>query len=157
VSSLRVLGVYPWNRFWSMGEFRGAASFFLAPQSLVRAGHEVHISMPAGGDVPTAVPAQGARAVEYHGMKLHRYRFAIDFMPKSSNPFYIHLTRPFRYLYFIALALVSALRTARRVRPDVVVGYGAWGAPVAALVARSLGVPNVTRLFGQSLPPGPRG
>ncbi len=138
-----------------MGEFRGAASFFLAPQSLVQAGHEVHISMPAGGDVPLSTPAAGQAVAEYHGMKLHRYRFAIDFMPKSSNPFYIHLSRPLRYLYYMALAFPSGLLAARRVRPNVVVGYGAWGAPVAALVARSLGLPNVTRLFGQSLPPGP--
>jgi glycogen(starch) synthase len=139
-----------------MGEFRGAASFFLAPQALIRAGHEVHMSMPAGGDVPVSPPEAGGGPVVYHGLKLHRYRFAIEFMPKSSNPLYIHLTRPFRYVYYIALALLSALRAARRIRPDVVVGYGAWGAPVAALVAKSLGLPNVTRLFGQSLPPGPR-
>jgi glycosyltransferase involved in cell wall biosynthesis len=139
---LSVLGIYPWGRFWSMGEFRGAPSFFLAPQALVKAGHDVHISMPGH---------KGAAAEDYHGMKLHRYRFGIDFMPMVEGALARHLTRPFRFAYYVLLATLNGLLTARRVRPDVVVGYGAFGTPVAFLVARSMALPNVTRLFGQSL------
>ncbi len=143
VRPLTVLGIYPWDRFWSMGEFRGAASFFRAPRSLVGAGHRVFISMPGKGLSP------GAQ--DYHGMKLLRYGPAVDFMPVSGRPIYLHLTRPFRYIYYLLLASLAGLRAAREKRPDVVVGYGAWGAAAAFFVARSLGLPNVTRLFGQSL------
>jgi glycosyltransferase involved in cell wall biosynthesis len=140
---LTVLGIYPWDRFWSMGELKGAPSFFLAPQALIEAGHSVHISMPKD--------AAGARTETYHGMKLRRYGFVLDFMPMKGHPLFIHLTRPFRYLFYLALATLAGLRAARACKPDVVVGYGAWAAPVAFFVARSLGLPNVTRLFGQSL------
>lgn len=172
---LTVLGIYPWNRFWSMGEGKGAPSFFLAPQALVKAGHSVHISMPRGKELEASpafrrggetsgtdkdagppgeasVPAGLEGVDRYHGMSLHRYRFAIDFMPITGGAIVLHLTRPFRYVYFLILAAIAGLRAARVCRPDVVVGYGAWAAPVAFLVARSLGLPNVTRLFGQSIP-----
>jgi len=177
---LTVLGIYPWDRFWSMGEFKGAPSFFLAPQALLKAGHSVHISMPKGGEITLtseagprneAASAEGGAAAAnvesaaahgesqpravgaetYHGIKLHRYGFAIDFMPMKGHPFFIHLTRLFRYLYYLMLATLAGLRAARVCKPDVVVGYGAWAAPIAFFVARSMGLPNVTRLFGQSL------
>lgn len=141
-SRLTVLGIYPWDRFWSMGEFRGAPSFFLAPHALVKAGHHVHVSMPGYGGTPVE---------DYHGMKLHRYRFGIDFIPLAENAVLRHLLRPFRFVYYLLLGTLNGILTARKVSPDVMVGYGALGAPVAFLVARSLGKPNVTRLFGQSL------
>lgn len=143
VRPLVVLGVYPWDRFWSMGEFRGAPSFYRAPKALVDAGHRVFISMPGAGRSP--------RSEEYHGIRLLRYGPAINFMPMSGPSVYLHLTKPFRYIYYIILASLAGLRAAREVGPDVVVGYGAWGAAVGFLVARCLGLPNVTRLFGQSL------
>lgn len=139
---LTILGIYPWDRFWSMGEFRGAPSFFLAPQALTKAGHSVHISMP--GRV-------GAAVEDYHGIKLHRYRFGIDFMPVADKRFLGHLLRPFRFAYYLLLGTLNGIITARRLGADVVVGYGAFGAPVAFLTGRPFDTPNVTRLFGQSL------
>jgi len=154
-----------------MGEFKGAASFFLAPRALVQAGHEMHVSMPRGGDVAVSGERSGGTAArrwkanaaapageDYHGILLHRYGLAVDFMPLGGNRLWLHLTLPFRYAYYFLRATAAAFAAARACEPDVVVGYGAWAAPVAYLVARSMGLPNVTRLFGQSLPArGPRG
>jgi glycosyltransferase involved in cell wall biosynthesis len=143
-----------------MGEGKGAASFFLAPQALLEAGHSVHISMPRGGEIPMNAAAERGegvvggdpRADTYHGMTLHRYGPAIEFMPMEENRILRHLARPSRYIYYLVLASLAGLRAARRCNPDVIVGYGAWAAPVAFFVARSMRLPNVTRLFGQSLP-----
>jgi glycosyltransferase involved in cell wall biosynthesis len=105
----------------------------------------MQISMPGG---------RGTAVEDYHGMKLHRYRFGIDFMPMAENAVLRHLFRPFRFIYYLLLGTINGMLTARSVRAEVIVGYGALGAPVAFLVARSLGLPNVTRLFGQSLSVG---
>ena len=45
----------------------------------------------------------------------------------------------------------TALEVARKIRPDMILAYGTFEAPVARRVAQRLGVPNVTRLFGNIL------
>lgn len=141
---LVVLAVYPWHEFWSMGEGRGAASFHLSVTSFPRLGHEMHVLMPG--------PPGGPAEEDYHGVHLHRMRTRVDFYPEAWLGTALHHFAIFgSYLYWFLRAVPAGLRVAARLEPDVVVGMGALGAPVARLIARVRGVPNVTRLFGSEL------
>jgi len=141
---LRVLGLYWQDRFWSMGPRMGANSFFLAPQSFARFGHEIHVSAPRG---------KGQPALENDsGIQIHRYRAGLSFDSDPRRPLPIRLTsRVLRYLAYLAFGTVNAVCVGRRIRPDIVIGYHYHGAVPAHWTARLLGVPNLTRLFGTQL------
>lgn len=143
-SPMRVLAVYPWPAFWSMGEGRGAAAFFLSITSFPRHGHEMHVLMPG----PPGAPAEE----DYHGVHLHRMTTRVDFMPERGRSRVVqHVRILLSYAFWRLQALRAGLALAARLEPDVVLGMGALGAPVARAIARARGVPNVTRLFGTSL------
>ena len=141
---LVVLAIYPWREFWSMGERCGAPSFHLSITSFPRLGHEMHVLLPG--------PPGGAPEREYHGARLHRLPTRVDFYPEAwLGTVFHHVAIFFVYVYWFARAVPAGLRLAARLRPDVVIGMGSLGAPVARAVARVRGVPNVTRLFGTEL------
>lgn len=141
---MTVLAIYSWPAFWSMGEGSGAPSFFLSITSFPNHGHKMHVLMPGDRGKP--------REEDYHGVLLHRFRSGVDFNPDVGPSKVVqHLKIFFSYLYWYLRAVPAGVALARRLRPDVVVGMGAVAAPVARIVARAAGVPNVTRLFGQGL------
>ncbi len=141
---LVVLAVYPWHEFWSMGEGRGAPSFHLSITSFPRLGHDMHVLLPG--------PPGGAPEQEYHGARLHRMPTRVDFYPEAwIGTAFHHVAIFLSYVYWFVRAVPAGLRLAARLRPDVVIGMGALGAPVARVVALARGVPNVTRLFGSEL------
>jgi glycosyltransferase involved in cell wall biosynthesis len=143
-SPMRVLAVYPWPAFWSMGEGRGAAAFFLSVTSFPQHGHEMHVLMPG--------PPGAAAEEDYHGVRLHRMTTRVDFMPERGRSRVVqHVRILVSYVVWRVRALRAGLALAARLEPDVVLGMGALGAPVARAIARARGVPNVTRLFGTSL------
>lgn len=141
---LVVLGLYWQTSFWSLGPRTGVNSFFLAPQGFARFGHEIHVSAPRG---------RGQPAVEEdEGIRIHRYRGAIRFDSNPRQPLPRRLaSRVLRYLYYLVVGTWNAWRLGRQVRPDVVVAYHYHAVLPARIVARSLGVPNITRLFGTQL------
>jgi glycosyltransferase involved in cell wall biosynthesis len=141
---LTVLGLYWMTSFWSLGPRSGVNSFFLAPQGFARFGHEIHISAPRG---------KGQPAVEIdEGMVIHRYRGAIRFDSNPRHPLPVRLTsRTLRWLYYMVIGTWNAWRLGRKIKPDLVVGYHYHPAVPAFLVARLLGLPNMTRLFGTQL------
>ena len=142
--ALKVLAVYPWPSFWSMGEGRGAAAFFLSITSFPTRGHELHVLLPG--------PPGGPAEEEYHGVRLHRLPTRLDFMPERGRSRVVQHARILRsYVAWRRLAFRAGRSLAGAVRPDALLGMGALGAPVARSVAESLRVPNVTRLFGTSL------
>lgn len=141
---LRVLAVYPWPDFWSMGEGAGAPSFRLSVIAFPKHGHEMHVLMPGRPDGPAEE--------EYDGVRLHRMPTRINFYPEVRlGSVFQHAAIFFAYLAWLALAVPAARRLAAKVRPDVVIGMGSLGAPVARAVGRARGIPNVTRLFGTEL------
>ena len=143
-SPMRVLAVYPWPAFWSMGEGRGAAAFFLSITSFPKHGHDLHVLMPG--------PSGSRDEEDYHGVRLHRMATGVDFMPERGRSRIVQHARILgSYLYWRTRARWEALALARRLSPDALFGMGALGAPVAREVAQAIGVPNVTRLFGTSL------
>ncbi len=98
-SPIRVLAVYPWPAFWSMGEGRGAAAFFLSVTSFPRHGHEMHVLMPG----PPGAPAEE----DYHGVHLHRMITRIDFMPERGR------SRVVQHARILVSYVVWRLRAAR--------------------------------------------
>jgi glycosyltransferase involved in cell wall biosynthesis len=140
---MNVLAISAFDSFWSMGEQSGVASFFDAAHAYVNHGHTVDVVLP-GSHV-------GADEEIYHDMTLSRVPFGVD--PLDVGPggvigLVLHLRR---YTGFRRKTAGAAIDVSMKRRPDVVIGLGAHAAPVARTVARSCGVPNVTRLFGQSL------
>lgn len=141
---MRILAVYPWPSFWSMGEGRGAAAFFLSITSFPRHGHEMHVLMPG--------PPGGPREEDYHGVRLHRMATRVDFMPERGRSRVVqHARILLSYVFWRIRAFRAGLALANRLNPDVIFGMGALGAPVAGAIARARAVPNVTRLFGTAL------
>jgi glycosyltransferase involved in cell wall biosynthesis len=141
---ITVLGLYWMTSFWSLGPHAGANSFFLAPQGFARFGHEIHVSAPRG---------RGQPAIEIdEGMVIHRFGGAIRFDSDPRKPLPVRLTsRALRWLYYLVLATWNGWRLGRRIKPDLVVAYHYHPAVPAFLVARLLGLPNLTRLFGTQL------
>lgn len=141
---ITVLGLYWMTSFWSLGPRSGVNSFFLAPQGFARFGHEIHVSAPRG---------KGQPAVEIdEGMVIHRYRGAIRFDSDPRKPLPIRLmSRTLRWLYYLVIGTWNGWRLGRKIKPDLVVGYHYHPAVPAFLVARLLGVPNMTRFFGTQL------
>ncbi|MBD3236949.1 MAG: glycosyltransferase [Candidatus Eisenbacteria bacterium] len=141
---LTVLGLYWQTSFWSLGRGKGVSSFFLAPQAFARYGHAIHVSAPRGKGQP---PRENDAGIE-----IHRYRGAIRFDSNPRRPLPIRLTsRLLRYLYYVLIGTWNGVRLARRIRPDIVIGYHYHSAAAAALVAVLLRLPNITRLFGTQL------
>jgi len=141
---LRILAVYPWPDFWSMGKGSGAPSFRLSVTAFPKHGHEMHVLLPGHPDGPAEEDCDGAR--------LHRLGTRINFYPEVRlGSVFQHAAILFAYASWLALAVPAALRLAAKLRPDVVIGMGSLGAPVARAVGRARGIPNVTRLFGTEL------
>jgi len=141
---LTVLAIYPWPGFWSMGEGKGASPFFFSITSYPRHGHSLHVLMPGSGG--------RAREEDYHGVALHRFQTAVDFMPEAGRSKVVQHARLLTsYLYWRVRALREARRLADEIVPDAVVGMGALGAPIARSIGLKRGIPNITRLFGTSL------
>ena len=139
-----VLGLYWQPRFWSLGPRMGVNSFFLAPQGFARFGHEVHVSAPRDRGQPSRE--------EDEGIQLHRFGGAIGFDSDPRRALPIRLfSRVTRYLYYVIIAAWNGWRVGREVRPDIVIGYHYHAAYPARVVARLLGRPNLTRLFGTQL------
>jgi glycosyltransferase involved in cell wall biosynthesis len=141
---MTVLAIYQWHEFWSMGEGRGAPSFFLSVTSYSKRGHDTHVLLPGFPNLPSIE--------DYHGVTLHRFRTAARFNPRPGRSRAAQHVRFFLlYVYWFLRAVPAALSLARKVRPDAVIGMGPLGAPVARLVGTLRGVPNITRLFGTEL------
>jgi glycosyltransferase involved in cell wall biosynthesis len=138
---LTILAVYGWREFWSMGEGRGAPSFFLSITSFPKRGHEMHVLMPGRpGDPPME---------DYHGVTLHRFTSAVNFMPEVGGSRLLqHIKRLFSYVSWFIRVVPAGKALAADIGADVVIGMGELGAPAAFRIARARGVPNVTRLFG---------
>jgi len=159
-AGLEVLILYAQPVLWSMGEGRGAAIFTRLPQAIARRGHHVRVSLPGppersldgrgpGGD---GAGAAERRPEIYHGFELHRAPASRSFVPDPACPPPERLLRRIScWLSYQRWAMTAARKLALEIPPDLVVGMGDYEAPVARRLAREIGVPNVTRLFGSSL------
>ena len=136
--------VYAQANFWSMGEGVGAGSFWRTPRALAERGHEVHIVHPGPSDQPAGIEVRD-------GVHLHRYPSSSEFvLPMAPLPVRL-AKRVWIYSTYQRIGFRTAMKVAREVRPDIVLAFGTFEAPVARKVAQAIGAPNVTRLFGNSL------
>lgn len=139
---LSILAVYAQPRLWSMGDGAGSISFTGTLESLAGRGHEVHVSLPAG-------EGENEGAEGYRGFTLHRRTAGARFVPRASLPSPLRLWERYRsWIAYQHWAVAAALEVARTHPPDLLLALGSFEAPVASRVARKLGVPNVTRLYG---------
>ena len=140
IQRLTVLAVYSWREFWSMGEGRGAPSFFLSITSFQKRGHDMHVLMPGR---PGSPPLE-----DYHGVTLHRVTSAVNFMPEADGRLLQHIKHLSSYVYWFIRMVPAGKALAAEIGADVVIGMGELGAPAAFRIARARRVPNITRLFG---------
>ncbi|MDM7915499.1 MAG: glycosyltransferase family 4 protein, partial [Candidatus Eisenbacteria bacterium] len=140
----KFLIIYAQPTFWSMGEGIGAGSFSRTPSALASRGHDVHIVLPAPPGQPSSLETKD-------GVHLHRFATGTRFStPYAPLPIRL-VERVYAWSAFQRIGTWEAMRIARELRPDIVLSYGTFEAPVARRVAQRLGVPNVVRLFGSAL------
>jgi teichuronic acid biosynthesis glycosyltransferase TuaC len=100
----------------------------------------------------SALAATLPPADPYHGFLLHHFPARRGFVPSADLPLVPRLRdRLDCWLRFQRWGERAAGRLAAAFPPDLVLGMGHYEAPVARRVGRRLGVPNVTRLFGNTL------
>lgn len=91
-------------------------------------------------------------AEPYRGFLLHRHRASRSYVPNANVPLPARLAGRLEcWLRFRREGYRAAAALAAAYPPDLVIGMGYYEAPVARRLARRLGVPNVTRLFGTGL------
>jgi glycosyltransferase involved in cell wall biosynthesis len=126
-----------------MGEQSGVGSFFHAAHAYVDHGHTVDVVLPG-----RHIDAEDER---YYDMTLTRVPFDVDPLDVGPGGAVGLVLQLRRYASFRRKMAAAARYVSQQRHPDAVIGLGAHATPVAHTVALSCGVPNVTRLFGQSL------
>lgn len=112
-------------------------------KGFVLAGHEVHLLVPG---------EKGQEEIVEDGIHVHY--FSIPFKPCSSKHIWLHrFSVKMYWCLFLFLAARAATDLAKTVKPDIVYGHTSYGAPVAWFVAKTHGIPNITRLYGTFLSP----
>lgn len=149
-ASMRILNIA--SGVWSMGAGRGMPSLFNVQREFVRAGHEVVILVPRP---PWESPGKEGEIAEgitirYVEVPLWQAGLPAAFVHTRLRRFlFFHL----KWLLFVLALWRAAARAARAFKPDVVYGHDPHGIPVAYLLARRLGRPNVSRFYGTILYP----
>lgn len=142
---LTVVGIFPWNRFWSIGEGKGSPSFYLSPRAFVEAGHRMIVLMPRGDEKVGVSTYRGIEVVRYgggpHSILENRHQGRVV-------RFFV---RNFGYVRFFFATLVAGIRVCRQVKPDAFIAYGDHSPPVTWVLSRLFRAPMVTRLFGTFL------
>ena len=132
----RILIVTPWADFWSMPGKAGVSDDAEFVRRALAAGHELHFVLPAGGRFDAG--EQHPRLV------LHPYP---DLVARTR-----WLPTPLRRLlwmgYYRGPVVARALRVARGVKPELVLGFSYHGARAAEVIGRELGIPSVVKHFG---------
>ncbi len=132
----RILIVTPWADFWSMPGKAGVSDDAEFVRRALAAGHELHFVLPAGGNFD---------AGERHPrLVLHPYPDLIARTRWLPTP----LKRLLWMAYYRGPVVRRALRVARQVKPELVMGFSYHGARAAEAVGRALAIPSVVKHFG---------
>jgi glycosyltransferase involved in cell wall biosynthesis len=127
---------------WDVEDGKGIPSLYLGQKAFVDAGHEVTFAY-AG--------RRRARFL-YHGVQMVEFPFWSPAVPPD-HPWVTRVVERVRWAVFIPVAVAEGRRLIREFRPDVIYGHAYHAAPVAWLLGRRAGIPNITRLYGTFLFP----
>lgn len=134
-AGMRILIISPWEGVWSLGgdaDVKAGVSdddHFI--DRFTRAGYELHFLRPASG---------------YKDARVRTHVYPNFFRATRAFPTWVR--RPLWPLLFQRFVAPRALRLARSLRPDVVVGHSHYSAPVTRSCRMRLGIPSVVKLFG---------
>jgi glycosyltransferase involved in cell wall biosynthesis len=131
----RILVISPWESVWSLGgDARAGVSddeHFI--EGFSRAGYELHFLRPR-----STAPQSDAR--------VHTHSYSNFFAATRSLPTWIR--RPLWPLLFQLIVTPRALRLARELHPDVVLGHSHYTTRTTQRCRARFGMPAVVKLFG---------
>jgi glycosyltransferase involved in cell wall biosynthesis len=137
-----LLVVSPWDRMWSLGGGAGVSDDYHFIDGFTRAGYEIHLLVPEADENEGDDGGRSAFG-DFERVRLHTYP---NFFA-SMRDFPVAAKRLAWLPLFNAMVVPRALRLARDVRPDVVLGHSHYAA-AAAWACRRRGTPSCVKLFG---------
>lgn len=131
----RLLVVSPWESVWSLGgdSKAGVSDDDRFIDGFVRAGYDLHFLRPR-----PAHPRDDPRVGSHYYPNFFR----------ATRTLPTFLRRPLWPALFQAVVTPRALRLARALRPDVIVGHSHYTSATTQYCGRRLGIPTVVKLFG---------
>ncbi len=133
MSARRLLIVSPWESVWSLGGKAGVSDDDHFIDVFTRAGYELHFLRP-----------QPSQPIDDPRVHTHLYP---NFF-RATRTFPTWLRRPLWPSLFQRIVTPRALRLARELRPDVVIGHSHYTTVVTRACRRELKIPCVVKLFG---------
>lgn len=131
-----LLVISPWEQPWSLGSKAGVSDEAHFVEGFTRAGYYIHMLLPES-DTPRPKPLDAR-------IRIHDFPNVFAGMENFPTP----VKRLSWMPLFQAMAIPRALRLAREVRPDAVLGLSYYATAAAWACGRRLGVPAVGKLFG---------
>ena len=137
---MRVLSISPYP-FWDEEDRKGMPSIYLGHKAYVDAGHEV-IYLYCG---------RSSRDYTYDGIQMKQFWLPLPALPAMRYRWLTRLMVKAHYSIFQVAGLIHGFRVCREFRPDVIYGQFGHAIPVAWILGRLFGVPNVSRMYGTFL------
>jgi len=139
-NKIKIFVVSPF--YWTMGEGKGISVVNQTIEGFVRNNFEVHLFVPNN-----VTMTQNSMQKIY----IHYFHFHLS---KYPNKKYIGVIfQKISWLSFIISATIQMLKTADKIKPQIIYGISSYGAPVAFIISKIYSIPNVTRLYGTFLYP----
>ncbi len=130
-----LLVISPWSRMWSLGDGAGVSDEYHFVRGFINAGYTIHFLLPES-DAP-ADPG-------FDNVRFHTYPNFFAGMNACPTPVKRLMWMPL----FQVQVIPRALRLARALRPDVVLGLSYYATAATWMCRRRLGIPSVAKLFG---------
>jgi len=137
---MKLLGISPWSNLWGLKNNGGTPTLYNLIKGFVDAGNEVHL----------ICPFDKSERIVLKNLYFHQFKLPFNNL-KSNIKILNRVHLKILYFLFILLATFKALKITKKIKPDIIYGFSAWGAPVGYLIGKIRKVPNITRLFGISL------
>lgn len=141
MKKLSILSISP-IPIWTIGKNAGAPSIPLAQKGLAEAGHKPYYLVSKNNN-------QNQRNKEYYN-GIWIYKFSIpNLLNKISNKRYLNtISLRISWFWFVFFSFIAALRLAKKIKPDIVIGYTLYGALPAYLISKIYHIPYIFREIG---------
>jgi len=133
--SKKILIISPWESMWSLGESAGVSDDYHFIDKFTRRGYELHFLVPRSESNDTS---------RIEGFVVHKYPNFFRTVGGWPTP----LRRLLIPLLFNLIVTPRALRLARTLEPDFVLGHTHFSSPVTYVLRRLRSVPAGVKLFG---------